>query len=159
MKAIVMLLVLASVSFAQDGQDRNTHPQFVLIEDEGNFGISIAGFDNYGCINAKPGLVFPKIINNFMFAVISSGWQRRAEKNDSWAYVPETYKEGQVCGLPNPTLPGEYRWVAQIDEYWEDKREFIRILYVDRINIKSINTLVVAGDSDGPALGGAANRR
>ena len=125
MKAIVLFLALASSALADEYTPNN---QFQLIKDEeGNFGIRIAGFiNNYGCLSA--GSIS---INNFVFSVSSSKWQRRADENDSWADVPGTTKEGSICGLSNPTVPGEYRWVADIG--WM---------------VASWNTLVVAGDPE-----------
>ena len=139
MKAIVMLLVLASVSFAQDNY--RPHKQFVLVENEKGFGINIAGSgDDYGCLRARA-----MNINNFVFEVESSKWQRRANRNDSWADVPETIGENQVCGIGKPTRPGEYRWVAQIVEY---RRQADGRLVGRRLNIASNNTLVVAGEDE-----------
>ena len=137
MMAIVLLLALASTAFADE---YTPHYQFRLVEGEkGNFGIEIAGFTNYGCISAGG-----MSINDFAFSVDSSKWQRRADENDSWADVPGTIGENQVCGLSNPTLPGEYRWVAQIVVY----RRVGENLLGARQKIASANTLVVAGDPE-----------
>ena len=127
MKAIVLFLALALASGAL-ADEYTPNNQFQLIKDEeGNFGIRIAGImNNYGCLSASS-----ISINNFVFSVRSSKWQRRADENDSWADVPGTTKERSICGLSNPTVPGEYRWVADIGRM-----------------IASGNTLVVAGDSE-----------
>ena len=126
MKAIVMLLVLASTAFAYTPDDN-----IQIIERGGDFGVKFGSIVNLGCIEAQ----LQTVVNGVEYIIFSSKWQRRADESDSWADVPGTAIEG-VCGLDNPTLPGEYRWVAEVGRDGE-------LFY-----IASGNTLVVAGDPE-----------
>lgn len=47
------------------------------------------------------------------YTVHSSAWQRRADADSEWAYVPGTNRTGQICAYA-PDAPGEYRGVAEI---------------------------------------------
>ena len=127
MMAIVMLLVLASTAFAYTPDDNIQ----IIKDGGGKFGIRLGGLTNWGCIEAQ----LSTVVNGVGYIVFSSKWQIRADESDSWADVPETTIEG-VCSLANPTLPGEYRWVAEVGRDG--------VLF----NIASGNTLVVAGDSE-----------
>ena len=122
MKAIVMLLVLASTAFAYTPNDN-----IQVIKSGGKFGVKLGGITNLGCIEAQ----LITVINDVDYVIFSSKWQRRADESDSWATVPGTTIEG-VCSLADPTLPGEYRWVANTSQG----------------QIASGNTLVVAGDPE-----------
>ena len=97
------------------------------IEQGGKFGVKLGGITNLGCMEAQ----LITVINGVEYVIFWSKWQIRADEGDSWAYVPETALEG-VCSLANPTIPGEYRWVADTSQG----------------GIASRNTLVVAGDPD-----------
>ena len=120
MKAIVMLLVLASTAFAYTPNDN-----VQIIKDEEYLGIRIGNIHLLGCIGSQININ----ANGFEIVILSSKWQIRADESDSWADVPDTAIEG-VCSLANPTLPGEYRWVANTSQG----------------QIASGNTWVVAGD-------------
>lgn len=47
------------------------------------------------------------------YTVHSSAWQRRADADAEWAFVPGTNRNGQICAYA-PEAPGEYRGVAEI---------------------------------------------
>ena len=52
-------------------------------------------------------------INGVTYAIKSSKWQKRENSNSTWADIPNTEEEGQLCSL-NPSERGEYRLVAEI---------------------------------------------
>ena len=129
MMAIVLLLVLASGTFA----DEYTPVDWIQVVEgggiEAKLGIlNVGAYPGGGCIS-----VSEMTVNNVTYSAGISKWQMRGEDSE-WVDVEGTEREGEICGSLLPDMPGEFRWVVEIDIDGEIEK------------YASGNTLVVAGD-------------
>ena len=124
MMAIVLLLVLASGTFA----DEYTPVDWIEVTEDGRLSVNLGFSMSARCIELSG------TINGVRYSIVSSKWQRRGEDSE-WIDVPGTELSGQVCGWI-PDMPGEYRLVADIETDGVLKKH------------ASGNTLVIAGDPE-----------
>ena len=128
---IALLLVLSSGVFA----DEYMPVDWIQVVEGGGIeatvGImSIGAYSDGGCIS-----LLRLTINGVTYSVGISKWQMRGEDSE-WVDVDGTEREGKICGNLLPDMPGEFRWVAEMDIGGEVGK------------YASGNTLVVAGDPE-----------
>ncbi|MDE2813227.1 MAG: hypothetical protein OXM01_09395, partial [Gemmatimonadota bacterium] len=118
MKAIVLLLSLASAAFADeytpvDWLEVTEHPEvgFHSTED-GRYKLRVGSYaltGGSGCV-----VVGRFTIDNKTYSIHTTKWQMRREEDSAWSDVSGTeHTNGGVCGLTSdmPLPPGEYRLV------------------------------------------------
>ena len=138
MKAIVLLLALASVAFA----DEYTPVDWLEVTENagigfhftGGFKLTVGAFsavpEGAGCV-----VVGRFTIDNKTYSIRTTKWQMRRGKDSAWSDMEETEGTSEFCSL-TPDVPGEYRLVAEVEV------EGVVEKYASR------NTLVVAGDPE-----------
>ena len=132
MMAIVLLLALASGAFA----DEYTRVYWIRVVGGGGIEVQLglmflgAYPSGGGCISMSE-----TTIDNVTYSVGTSKWQMRGEDSE-WVDVEGTERNGGICGSLLPDMPGEFRWVVEIE--------------IDGVQRKyaSGNTLVIAGDPE-----------
>ena len=138
MKAIVLLLALASAAFSDeytpvDWLEVTEHAGVEFYFGEG-FKVVVGAFSAVGSAGCLA--VGNFTINDRTYFLSTTKWQMRKE-GIAWSDVSATERTGgEVCGLTSDVPPGEYRLVAEVE--------------VDGVTEKyaSRNTLVVAGDPE-----------
>ena len=142
MKAIVLLLALASAAFADaytpvDWLEVTEHPEvgFHSTED-GRYKLRVGSYALTGGSGCFAGGF---TINDVRYSIRTTKWQMRKGEDSAWSDVSGTeHTNGGVCGLTSdmPLPPGEYRLVTEVED--------------DGVIGKyaSWNTLVVAGDPE-----------
>ena len=138
MKAIVLLLALASAAFA----DEYTPVDWLVVTESSGVALYIEDGEFKWVVGAfayAPGSVCSSVgaftTNNATYSIRTTKWQRRQGEDSAWSDVSGTERTGSsVCGMtPAPDMLGEFRLVAEVE--------------VDGAMGKyaSRNTLVIAG--------------
>ncbi|MDE2808648.1 MAG: hypothetical protein OXN90_09555 [Gemmatimonadota bacterium] len=141
MKAIVLLLALASAAFA----DEYTPVDWLEVTenagigfhftDDGGFKVTVGAFSavprGSGCV-----VVGRFTIDNKTYSIRTTKWQMRRGEDSAWSDVSGTEGTSEFCSLTPNVPPGEYRLVAEVEV------EGVVEKYASR------NTLVVAGDPE-----------
>ncbi len=139
MKAIVLLLALASTAFADeytpvDWLEVTENSGVAFYFEDGEFKLVVGAFtyvSGSGCF-AVGGFT----INDTRYSIRATKWQMRKGGDSAWSDVAGTERTGSsFCGM-TPDMPGEFRLVAEVE--------------VDGVMGKyaSRNTLVIAGDPE-----------
>ena len=136
MKAIVLLLVLASAAFV----DEYTPVDWLVVTESSGVALYIEDGEFkwvVGAFTYVPGSECFGLgnftINDATHSIRTTKWQRRQGEDSAWSDVSGTERTGSsVCGM-TPDMPGEFRLVAEVE--------------VDGAMGKyaSRNTLVIAG--------------
>ena len=137
MKAIVLLLALASAAFA----DEYTPVDWLVVTESSGVALYIEDGEFKWVVGAfayAPSSACSSVgaftTNNVTYSIRTTKWQRRQGEDSAWGDVSGTEHTGGACGLtPAPDTPGEFRLVAEVE--------------VDGAMGKyaSRNTLVIAG--------------
>lgn len=139
MKAIVLLLALASAAFADaytpiDWLEVTEGSGVAFYVEDGEFKLVVGAFAHVpgsGCF-----AVGNFTINDRTYFLSTTKWQMRKARI-AWSDVSGTERTGGVvCGLISDVPPGEYRLVAEVEA------DGVTEKYASR------NTLVVAGDPE-----------
>ena len=121
MKAIVLLLALASAAFADeytpvDWLEVTEDPEVGLYSTEdGGYKVRVGSYALTGGSGCFAGGF---TINDARYSIRTTKWQMRQGENSAWSDVSGTeHTNGGVCGLTSnmPLPPGEYRVVAEVE--------------------------------------------
>ena len=120
MKAIVLLLALASAAFADeytpvDWLEVTEDPVVGITTDDGERKVRV-GF--YALTGGAGCLAGGFTINDVRYSIRTSKWQMRQGEDSAWSDVLGTeHTNSGVCGLTSdmPLPPGEYRVVAEVE--------------------------------------------
>ena len=115
MKAIVLLLALASAAFADEYTPVDwlvvTESSVVASTIENGDPKVVVGVFTVGSAGCILGVAFT--INDAAYSIRTTKWQVRQGEASAWSDVPGTHGGG-ACGLTSD-MPGEYRLVAEVD--------------------------------------------
>ena len=119
MKALVLLLALASAAFADeympvDWLEVTVKPEVgIYSTEDGGRKVKVGSYaltGGAGCV-----VVGGFTINNARYSIRTSKWQMRKGEDSAWSDVSGTgHANGGVCGLTPDVPPGEYRVVAEV---------------------------------------------
>ena len=118
MKAIVLLLALASTAFADeytpvDWLEVTENSGVAFYFEDGEFKLVVGAFtyvSGSGCF-AVGGFT----INDTRYSIRATKWQMRKGGDSAWSDVAGTERTGSsFCGMTPDVPPGEYRLVAEV---------------------------------------------
>lgn len=119
MKAIVLLLALASAAFA----DEYTPVDWLVVTESSGVALYIEDGEFKWVVGAFT--YFPGsecfglgnfTINDATHSIRTTKWQRRQDEDSTWGDVSGTEHTGGACGLTmTPDMLGEFRLVAEVE--------------------------------------------
>ena len=117
MKAIVLLLSLASAAFA----DEYTPVDWLAVTEDSEVGLHSTedgGYKvrvgSYALIGGSGCLAGGFTINDARYFIRTTKWQMRQGEDSAWSDMSGTEHAGGACGLTSGVPPGEYRLVAEV---------------------------------------------